>query len=400
MKNKRMYKMISFVIMFCVILHTPISIFAADKASLNSEKSNLQEKIDENTEKIEEIDREKSAVMKEVENLIYEISNYEAEISALNGEISSLKNKISEAEVQLAQEQKNYEKLDADMKDRLVVIYENGETSFLDILLGSKDLVDLISNYYLATEIAKADTEMLDEIEKKKVEIEETKKGLENNKKELEIKKENEQRANNALIEAKNIKNQKAAALSASERELEAEIEEYERQKKQIDAQLKRIAEEEEARRRAAASAGQQTVTKVTTPSASGYIHPIPGYSITTGLYYSSGKYHGAVDFSGYNISGKNVLAVKAGTVVTSTALISNGRYYSYGEYIVINHHDGTMTLYAHGQPGSRKVSVGDTVYQGQTIMNVGTTGNSTGPHLHFEVRVNGTRVDPRPYLP
>ena len=94
-------------------------------------------------------------------------------------------------------------------------------------------------------------------------------------------------------------------------------------------------------------------------------------------------------------------MAVKSGTVVTSKAAInSSGKYYSYGEYIIINHHDGTMTLYAHGQAGSRKVFEGQKVSQGQVIMNVGSTGNSTGPHLHFEVRVNGTRVDPRPYLP
>ena len=128
---------------------------------------------------------------------------------------------------------------------------------------------------------------------------------------------------------------------------------------------------------------------------------PVSGYPITTGLYYSSGRYHGAVDFSGSGILGQPVVAVKAGTVVTSTAAkTASGNYYSYGEYIIINHHDGTMTLYAHGQAGSRKVSAGQTVSQGQVIMNVGSTGNSTGPHLHFEVRVNGSRVDPRPYLP
>ena len=109
---------------------------------------------------------------------------------------------------------------------------------------------------------------------------------------------------------------------------------------------------------------------------------------------------HTGVDFSGPGISGKPVLAAKSGTVVTSTALKnSNGTYRSYGEYIVINHHDGTMTLYAHGAPGSRLVSAGQKVSQGQQIMSVGTTGNSTGYHLHFEVRVNGVPVNPAPYL-
>lgn len=80
--------------------------------------------------------------------------------------------------------------------------------------------------------------------------------------------------------------------------------------------------------------------------------------------------------------------------------VLDNGKYYSYGEYIVISHGDGTMTLYAHMLANSRKVKVGDKVKQGQVIGTVGSTGNSTGTHLHFEVRVGGSPVNPLPYLP
>lgn len=128
------------------------------------------------------------------------------------------------------------------------------------------------------------------------------------------------------------------------------------------------------------------------------FIKPVNSY-ITTGMYYSSGQYHGAVDFGAAGINGAPVYAVADGYVVTSTRL--NG---SYGNYIIIAHYNGLYTLYAHGQDGSRKVSAGQTVKKGQQIMNVGSTGNSTGPHLHFEVRTSpGTysnRVDPRNYLP
>ena len=115
---------------------------------------------------------------------------------------------------------------------------------------------------------------------------------------------------------------------------------------------------------------------------------------------YPSYPGHTGVDVN-INVTGKNVVAVKAGTVVISTALRnSNGTYRSYGEYVVINHHDGTMTLYAHMLSGSRKVDPGDTVVQGQILGTVGSTGNSTGTHLHFEVKVNGRSVNPLPYLP
>ena len=139
----------------------------------------------------------------------------------------------------------------------------------------------------------------------------------------------------------------------------------------------------------------------ISNPSTSGFIYPVPtGYTtITTGMYYSSGSYHGAVDFGTGGISGQPVYAVADGVVITAKALTT-----SYGNYIIIMHRDGLYTLYAHGQAGSIAVSEGQYVKQGQQIMRVGNTGNSSGPHLHFEVRTgNGlysNRVDPRPYLP
>ena len=133
--------------------------------------------------------------------------------------------------------------------------------------------------------------------------------------------------------------------------------------------------------------------------SSSGFIRPVKGYGVTTGMYYSSGAYHGAVDFSGAGISGKPVYAVADGYVVTAKAL-----NYSYGNYVLIAHYNGLYTLYAHGQMGSITVKEGQRVKQGQQIMRVGSTGNSTGPHLHFEVRTGGgsysERVNPLNYLP
>src|SRR5699024_8214285 len=114
---------------------------------------------------------------------------------------------------------------------------------------------------------------------------------------------------------------------------------------------------------------------------------------------YPSYPGHTGVDVN-INVTGKNVVAVKDGTVVISKALKNpNGTYRSYGEYVVINHHDGTMTLYAHMLAGSRKVKEDDKVVQGQIIGTVGSTGNSTGNHLHFEVKVGGRSVNPLPYL-
>ncbi len=401
MKHSKIYKGICILTLASIISFTPISIVsAASRSALNSEMEQINNQIKEKENEKEQIENEKSKTLSEVESLIYQISDYESKISSLTSEISSLESQISDAKEKIATEERNYDRLNEEMQERLLVIYEAGETSFLDILLGSNDIVDLISNYYIASEIAKADSDMLAEIERKKNEIEAEKEGLEDNKIQLEEKRTVHQQTSRALTETRNLKEQKANELDADEKKVQEEIEAFEEHKAQIEEELRRIAEEE-ARQRASQSNGGETTIITSNPSSSGYIRPVAGYPITTGLYYSWGGFHGAVDFSGSGISGEPIVAVKDGTVVTSKAAkTSSGDYYSYGEYIIINHHDGTMTLYAHGQPDSRQVYEGQYVSQGQVIMYVGTTGNSTGPHLHFEVRVDGSRVDPRPYLP
>ena len=184
---------------------------------------------------------------------------------------------------------------------------------------------------------------------------------------------------------------------------MQEQIDELNQANKSIDSKIKAAQEairkaQEEANKK---PSGGTSNGGTSSSSSSGFIYPVPtAYStITTKLYYSSGQYHGAVDFGCGGINGQPVYAVADGYVVTSERL--NG---SYGNYIIIAHYNGLYTLYAHGQDGSRTVSAGQTVKQGQQIMRVGTTGNSTGPHLHFEVRTSpGTysnRVNPMNYLP
>ena len=164
-----------------------------------------------------------------------------------------------------------------------------------------------------------------------------------------------------------------------------------------MQAELKRIEEEEAKKNQNKPNGGNNSSSSGT--SSAGFIRPVNSY-ITTGLYYSSGAYHGAVDFGASGINGMPIYAVADGIVVTTQALTT-----SYGNYIIIYHPSSNLyTLYAHGQKGSIRVSELQRVKQGQQIMNVGSTGNSSGPHLHFEVRKSpglySNRVDPRAYLP
>ena len=369
-------------------------VIAATKSELNQSSSETDKKIEEAKEELENINSEKSETLQQVEELITQISSYQSEIDELDSKLSDINSQIEDAQNKINEKQENYDKQQELLEKRLVATYEAGETSYLDVLLSSKSLTDLISNYYLISEITESDMELMDKIKKEQEEIESAKQSLETSKQELDSTRAEKKQKTTELQNAKSQKDSYVAQLNEEEKNTQAELEQFEQDKREIQAQLAAIAKQE------AANAGNSNISNITNnPSSSGYIRPIVGYSITTGWMGYSG--HTGVDFSGAGISGKPVLAAKAGTVVTSTALkYANGNYRSYGEYIVINHHDGTMTLYAHGAPGSRLVSAGQTVSQGQQIMSVGTTGNSTGYHLHFEVRVNGVPVNPAPYLP
>ena len=382
------------MIVIAVILLQFNVVFAVTQSELNASRNETDKKIEEAKEELEHIDAEKSDTLQQVESLITQISSAQSEIDELDTKISDMNTQIEEAQSKLNEKQEEYDGKEALLEKRLVAAYEAGETSYLDVLLSSSSLTDLISNYYMISEITQSDMELMEKIQKEQEEIETAKQTLETSKQELDSVRAQKQQKATELQNAKSQKDTYVAQLNEQEKNTQAELEQFEQDKRAIQAELERIARQE------AANSGSSNVSNITNnPSSSGYIRPIVGYSITCGWMGYSG--HTGVDFSGSGISGKPILAAKAGTVVTSTALkYANGNYKSYGEYIVINHHDGTMTLYAHGAPGSRLVSAGQSVSQGQQIMSVGTTGNSTGYHLHFEVRVNGRPVNPTPYLP
>ena len=386
-------KIVGIILIAVIILQFNV-VFAATKSELNASSNETDKKIEEAKEELENINSQKSETLQQVEDLIMQISSAQSEIDELNTQIADMNSQIEDAQNKINEKQENYDNQQELLETRLVATYEAGETSFLDVLLSSESLTDLISKYYYVSQIADADISLMEQIEKEKNEIEEAKTTLETTKQQLDSVRAQKQQKATELQNAKSQKDSYVAQLNEEEKNTQAELEQFEQDKRDIEAQLAEIARKE------AANSGNSNVSNTpNNPSASGYIRPVVGYSITTGWMGYAG--HTGVDFSGSGISGKPVLAVKAGTVVTSTALRNpNGNYRSYGEYIVINHHDGTMTLYAHGAPGSRLVKKGQSVSQGQQIMSVGTTGNSTGYHLHFEVRVNGRPVNPTPYLP
>ena len=387
MKNVVKITLSILVVLVLIFMVSANVIFAATVNSLEAQKDELENEISDTKDKISDVKKELSSTMNEIEDLINQIADYETEIENLDLQIEEITDSIEEAEKQIEESEKELAEKQDLLNRRLIAMYKAGDSSYLDVLLGSENVVDFISNYYLVEELADYDTKLIESVEAAKNEIEASKVSLEESKKEVEELKKKQVAKKNSLDVLKKDKEAKAANLSEDEKQLEKELEELKVENNKLDAEIESKRDEINN----AISNGK--------PSSSGFIRPVNGYSVTTGLYYSSGAYHGAVDYSGPGISGKPVYAVADGYVVTAKAL-----NYSYGNYVLIAHYNGLYTLYAHGQMGSITVKEGQRVKQGQQIMRVGSTGNSTGPHLHFEVRTGGgsysERVNPLNYLP
>ena len=390
--------LLSILICSVVVFSNCVSVFSATRTDLQTQGSIVDEQLQQAEESLESLNINMTEALTVLNNINAQISECENEIGELEAKIQELEEQIEEQTKKMGKLQEKYDEENNLLKERLVASYECGEISFLDVLFSSESITDFISNYYLVTEMVESNVKLLESIENQKIEVEKIKNELVSDEESVENSKRTVEAKKKSLTVLKNQQNIAINNLTEEEKQIQQDIDDLNAIKEAIENEIAEIA-----RREAEAAKKNNSSSIVSTPSASGYIMPVRGYNITTGY----GKYntragkHTGVDFSGRGISGTPIYAVKSGTVEISIAKKnSKGKYTSYGEYILINHHDGTMTLYAHGAPGSRLVKASDKVSQGQQIMSVGTTGNSTGYHLHFEVRVNGKVVDPTPYLP
>ena len=389
-------KILGGLIITILVLQFNVIVYANEITDLQNQQASNEEKLQDAENQKEQVTQEKSDVQQQVDELNSQIADYESQIGDLEYKINDLNTQISDAENKINEKQENYDKQQELLEKRLVATYESGETSFLDVLLSSKSLTDLISNYYMISEIAEADMKLMENIENEKKEIEEAKTTLEQNKQELDNSKIQKENMSQQLQVAKNEKSQYVSQLSQEEQDLQEEIDQLTQDNQKILNDI-RVAQEkykkqleELANKKPSNSGGNSSSSgsgssgggssNSGTSNPGGFIRPVNGGTVTCNGYYSSGKFHGAIDY-GVNV-GTPVYAAADGVVLTTNNLTT-----SYGTYVVIQHANGLQTWYAHGTPGSICVSPGQSVVQGQMIMKSGNSGNSSGAHLHFEVR-------------
>ncbi|WP_273419184.1 murein hydrolase activator EnvC family protein [Veillonella caviae] len=389
---KKKTRLVAALLTGLVLCGTPAYIGAEDE-DLTNQLDQIQQQVnDQNTKKVdaETVIGSVSEQLRQIEEQLRQAS---AELGVIQQQRVAVENDITINERQLQEAQKRLEGREAVFYKRVRDIYINGRLSYLDVVIGSKDFNDFANRLEVLRRIINSDINLINEIKKERADIEARKQQLEANRVKLvEIEKaviakqsEIEQKKAERNEVLQRAQNDRATAMQA--------IEELNASSAQVTALLKERQAARAAAAAAAAAAEQaQSYTWVQGSGqlgwpASGEItspfgyrtHPIWGTTI----------YHAGIDI-GVD-EGVPVHAADGGTVVWS------GWMGGYGYAVVIDHGNGLSTLYGHNS--ELVVSEGEAVGKGQVIAYAGSTGNSTGPHVHFEVRVNGDPVDPMGYL-
>ena len=309
--------------------------------------------------------------------------SYEKDIEELGNKMQILQASIDDATARLQIASQSYEEKSDLLAKRLVAIYESGDIEYLDVLLNSKNITDFLSRYYVIQEIVEYDSVLIKQVQEEKENIDTTRQKLENEQGEIKILKAKSEQTSIVLGNMKTLQQSYINDLSDDEKKLQEQITAFKQEQAQIEAQI------------AAANNNmnvdiQYTGGEMLWPVAvSGTVitssygvreHPIQGVV----------KQHTGLDIGGAPL-GAPVVAAADGIVTYA------GWLGGYGNCVMINHGDGIVTLYGHGN--EVLTEVGKQVKQGDIIMALGSTGNSTGPHCHFEVRVNGNYTNPLNYV-
>ena len=347
------------------------------RAELNEVQSQMQ-KMQERKEKARQKAEAASVGLEEIQTRINQLRGQARE---LQGKSDALQAKINDNKAKLAQKQAEVDKRKKIYSKRLRQIYMNGQVNYLDVLLGARDFSDFASRMYLLQKIISSDIEMLTQLQKAEAEVKSRQEQLDAEMKEI--------KSTQAELEAKRaranrLKEQRSYMLYKAQEEERQSQSEYER--------LLAISENITAMLRNMESGGGSS-------SGSGgtgrFIWPCRGeitsyFGWRTHPIFGTTKYHSGMDIAvDY---GTPILAADSGTVIYS------GWLGGYGYAVMIDHGSGLVTLYAHNQ--SLNVYEGQYVTKGTCIAYAGSTGYSTGPHCHFEVRLHGEVTEPLNYLP
>lgn len=407
---RRSGKFLAAALSFALVLATPLSA-QATKSGLSdakSKKNGVGSGKKENRTGIKEPGRTEKRHDRLCQKAGFQPGIHWNELSKLNDDIDAKEKQIDTTKQELSEAKETEKSQYESMKLRIKYMYEKGDSTYVDLLMEAGSLSELLSKAEYITKISSYDRQKLDEYAATKEKIAEKEKALEGEHAELltlQDETEAKQASVEKLLAAKQTELQnyetKIASAEGQISEYAKAIEAQENQIKSIEAEIKRKEEEarkkaeEEKKKAAAANEAAQTYKTVSLGDIS-FTWPCPASGrITSGFGSRKSPTKGASsNHQGIDISaptGTSIVAAAAGEVVIATYSSSAGNY------VMISHGGGVYTVYMHAS--SLLVSQGQSVKKGQTIAKVGSTGYSTGSHLHFGVRVNGSYVNPTKYV-
>ena len=420
MKNR--LKIITAIMLTLIFCMQPVcNVQATEESNLSEaqqEKKTLENDLQKAKELIDSLKGSKEDIQSEVEKLDKQLNEISGKVKELESQLSKKRQEIANTESALNKANEQEKKQYRNMKKRIQFMYENGQTSYVEMLLSADSFTDFLNAVEYITQISQYDRKMLKEYQNMQVTIADTQKTLETDYaslQSLQAKVQEEKQAVAALESAKKGElNDVADDLTDAQsvaKAYEAEIQAQNEVIAQIQAAQKRAAEQQAAQQQAQAAEENQGATDAagenqntaqnTTPSGNGQstgsmMWPCPSSKRVTSDYgpRTSPTNGASSNHKGIDIGaayGADIVAADGGTVLVATYSSSGGNY------VIIDHGGGLCTVYMHAS--SLTVSAGQTVSKGQVIAKVGSTGISTGNHLHFGVTLNGVYVSPWGYV-
>jgi len=340
---------------------------------------------------IKELEAQKKEITSQKHDVEDVLDNLTKQIKTTEKKIVALKESISETETEIAALQANISDLDANItenlekfKQRVRAMYISSHTSELEILLSSENYVDMLTKAEILRRIAEYDNKLINALLSDKTDAESKRSQVEEKKNELEAEQENMVESNKKLDAMYEENDEYLDELKKDEKAYAASIKQAEKEREEVLAEIEEILSKYESNLEY--TGGE-------------YVWPLPGFSKITSAYGKrSSGFHTGTDIAGRNAEGEKCLGYPIVSVADGVVIsVLNRGNKSYGRYLIIDHGSGRKSLYAHCN--SVLVKEGDRVTKGQTIAKAGSTGNSTGPHLHIELWIDNERVDPMTVL-
>ncbi len=344
-----------------LMVSIPLYTFAVSQ----SDKNALQNKINNAKSELKNIQNSQRDAKSELENLTIQVMDAENELDSLKAELSELESSIETKESEITEKQAEIKRKEKLLQERIVALYEAGDSTYLDVLLGSDSLLDFLSKYEIVQQIVDADTALITDLDNDKKSLENEKAELETSKAKVKELKDQQEIKSNELKILKKNKQSEVDKLSDEEKSKQSEIDKYNTAMEEVNRQLSEIGKD-----------AQERLDRDGVKFDGSFIWPCNNKYVTSRMKWRWGRWHKGIDIGARY---ENVYASASGYAYNET---NPG---GYGTYIMIFHGDGYATLYGH--LNSSHIRNGQYVSQGQVIATSGNSGGSTGAHLHFEIR-------------